>query len=290
VCANYIGKEKIFKQYIVKKIKGQRILIIGVTDKEHTNFKLSKDFNDSDFIDPKKAVKNILKLHKKSGDLVIVLGFLSEKKIKEIIDYNPRVNLVLHGKNEILLKKPYIYGKTLIAQSYFNSKKIGKISLKFVRNRIVNWNFKYDRLSPSVGELADIFNRTYKLLGDTEARKRYNVYLIFDKFLPNKNEKEIIKFLKKNNIQYKALFENLDSKNVNEVELINEHSDKFVSSQYYPQEETTEKIIYKNQREITNFGKNDLKPCIFTGLRYFYLDDLTIKDIRWDLQILGLIK
>ena len=288
VMANYKGELKLFKDYVIKRVGDQRILIIGVSVPDLKAVSISKEFSADDIGDPIAAVKRVIREKRKKNDLIVVAGFVNNETATALAELK-HVDMVLFGMNGILIKKPSMNGDAIKAQSYYNSKKIGKLSLELAAGKIKQWDYSYHRLSPSVGEVADLFNSVMKLENEP-AEKTYHVYLVFDSSLPGSGEKDLMKMLQKNAVDFICLFNDPSRENARDFWLLNNSPELFLSGKHSQPKEGVDRIIRQAKKELKNMGDAPHEPGVYTGLRYFPWENFKINEITWDLKVLGVVK
>ncbi len=292
VCTNYTGKTGYLNKYIVKQIGDTRVLIFGVFIPDE-NFPVHEDFPRKDFADPAESVKNELINIRRPDDLVIVIGSISEDQARKLAGLLPNVHIILFGKNEILQKEPEQVKKTYLAASNYQSKKIGRLLCQFRNGKPIDIKCGFTRMSPATGEIADIYIRSLQVCRQESVKCPHYVYFYLgpDYLKYEKKIKESLKVLLKKGIERKVIFSDFKDEDAIYFDMMNNELSKYIKirpSKMKQKEYKAEMSRTKNEHEKANFGT--ALPGVYTGLRYFSLEDLDTDSLIWDMRVLGLLK
>ena len=138
------SKKGPFKQYIIKKLAGLKIAILGLT-LDDLPIKTSKFPSDKldirSSIDTAKAI--VPELRKESDFLIALthMGYYAPGKLGdnapgdlELAQSAPEIDVIVGGHTHTALFKPVIEGKTIIVQAESNEKYLGRLDLEITDN------------------------------------------------------------------------------------------------------------------------------------------------------------
>jgi hypothetical protein len=136
----YKDTDKLFAEpYIIKKINGVDVGIIGVTTTELATGEYSNQVQDLKVEDPIIQVEKYVKLLKEKADVIVLLSHLGDDETKELVKKVQGLDIVLNAhrwkKSDF---KEKIKG-TLITQFNYQGKKIDRIDVKLnEKNKITS--------------------------------------------------------------------------------------------------------------------------------------------------------
>ncbi|MCD6579477.1 hypothetical protein J7L48_08365 [bacterium] len=274
-----------FLPVIIKKIGNTRILIIGNSSNQYMNFKIDPSFSQN-IIETKKAIANVLKKNYKHNDIVILLGSISSEEAQTISKSFPKINIFIYGKNEILLAKPFSINRHFFVQSYFESKRVGKLTLTVKKGRIVKNKMEYIRMSPSIPADPVFFEKVKNIIGKEEMRKIFHVYIFLDNTLAKEEITSVLKYLIKNKLKYAFVFNNINSDNALYFQLLNKSPELFLKGNFDPKKNNIDinSIKAENELILKNFGPFEFKKCIFSGYSFIDFNNNTLENLKKDLE------
>lgn len=136
VASNLLGSDgkqlpKI-RPFIIKELPGVKVGIVGIANPQ-TNHITSKDeVKDLKFIDPIESLNQTIPVMKEQGaDIIIVLSHAGLENDKKIASNVKGIDLIVGGHSHHTLQKPIQVGKTLIVQTGYGGRNLGKVQLEW---------------------------------------------------------------------------------------------------------------------------------------------------------------
>jgi len=130
LCANLRPASGIappFTPYTVLSCAGVRILVIGLITHEYLAY---SEFPWLRYIEPERALKEVLAEADGIADLVVVLGHLGIAEAKRIVKTIPGIDLFFTGHSHEVTQEPVRIGQTLILQAGAYGRWLGKLSIE----------------------------------------------------------------------------------------------------------------------------------------------------------------
>ncbi|MFZ5449751.1 MAG: bifunctional metallophosphatase/5'-nucleotidase [Thermodesulfobacteriota bacterium] len=139
------------KPYVIKKINGIRIGIIGVVteDTVHQNPRNVAGLN---FTSPESAIHKYLPELKRQADIIVVLshcGYPVDRKLAATIT---GIEVIVGGHTHTKLLHPEKIGDTIIVQAWEHAKVLGILDLKVENGKIVGFEGALQEISPVTGK------------------------------------------------------------------------------------------------------------------------------------------
>ena len=275
-----------FQTVIIKKIGKVRILIIGISSNQCTNFTIDQGFKQR-MINYRSAISAALKNYR-HNDIVTLVGSISSEEAKKISMEFPKINIFIYGKNEILLSKPFKINHHIFAQSYFESKRVGKLTLTIKRGYIYKSKVDYIRMSPSIPANPVFFKKVKDIIGQEEMKKIYHVYIFLENTLAQEEIINVLKYLLKNKLKYAFVFKEITPNNAIYFQILNKNPQLFIKGNFDLNKNNIDidSIKAENQLILKNFGPFKYKKCIYTGSRFIDFDKNTLTNLKEDLELL----
>jgi 2',3'-cyclic-nucleotide 2'-phosphodiesterase (5'-nucleotidase family) len=131
LCANLhmtSGITPSFTPYIVRRLAGLDILIIGLITEEYLPY---PDYPWLRYVEPKRAIATVWQEVGSDFDLIIAVGHLSIARARQIADVHPAIDLFLTGHSHEMTPEPAMAGKTRIVQAGEFGQYLGRLRLEF---------------------------------------------------------------------------------------------------------------------------------------------------------------
>ncbi len=169
-------KNSLFAPYIVKKIDGIKVAILGVLTRETTITASPLNIGDLVIKDPISEVKKYRKIIKKEEDpdIIIVLAHLGFHKKEESLFVgslqlaeSQSGLVIVDGHSHSVFEKPLVVNNSIIVQAGFHGRYLGKLKLDIKDKKVVSIN----------GKLIPInLNGTPRIKEDIKVKKMLSYY------------------------------------------------------------------------------------------------------------------
>jgi 5'-nucleotidase / UDP-sugar diphosphatase len=139
------------KPYIVKKLQGLRIAIIGVVTPETPVATHPRNVAGLTFSTPESAVGKYIRELKGRADIIIVLshcGFQADQKLAARV---PGINVIVGGHSHTKVLHPEQVGQTIIVQAWEHAKALGVLNLRVSDGKVVGFDGALQEISPATG-------------------------------------------------------------------------------------------------------------------------------------------
>ena len=121
--------------FIVKDLHGLKVGLVGVITPETGEISADDTVREMGFDDPVESLKATIPEMKRQGaDMIVVLSHAGLKEDQRIAQGVKGINLIVGGHSHDTLEEPIKIGNTLIAQTGFGGKSIGKVQLEWDPN------------------------------------------------------------------------------------------------------------------------------------------------------------
>jgi 2',3'-cyclic-nucleotide 2'-phosphodiesterase (5'-nucleotidase family) len=128
---------KPLKPYVIQKVQGLRVGIIGLITPDTPALTNPKNVEGLTFQAPEEAVRQYLQEVREKADLVIVLSHMGHQADRDLAAKVPGIDLIIGGHSHTKIMEPVMVGKTLIVQAWEKGKVLGVLDLE-VENGKVN--------------------------------------------------------------------------------------------------------------------------------------------------------
>jgi len=118
--------------FIIKDMPGLKIGIVGIANAETKELNVRDDVQKLNFKDPIESLNATIPEMKRRGvDMIVVLSHAGLEKDQDIAQKVKGIDLIVGGHSHDTLSKPVQVGKTMIVQTGYGGKNIGKVQLKW---------------------------------------------------------------------------------------------------------------------------------------------------------------
>lgn len=149
LAANVLGLGEFTKPYIIKKVDGIKIGIIGVVTQETPTSTHPKNVEGLTFLPPEKALQKYVRELRAKVDVIIVLSHLGYKIDLSIAHKIPNIDVIIGGHSHTKLDKYVKVGKTIIVQAGEHGLFLGVLDLTLQNGKIINASNKLVEIIPA---------------------------------------------------------------------------------------------------------------------------------------------
>ncbi len=154
------------KPYVIKKISGLKIAIIGLVTEETPITTHPRNVHGLKFLPPAEVVQKMIEeLHDKS-DLIIVLSHLGLAADVQLAKTVKGIDLIVGGHSHTRIETPMKIDDTLIVQAWEHAKALGVLDLSIQDKKILQYRGKLSLIRPGQNkaspQILDIVNRYQK--------------------------------------------------------------------------------------------------------------------------------
>ena len=151
LAANVEGFKDGLKPWVIKKIKGVKVGIIGVVTPDTPESTHPRNVAGLKFLPPAVAVQKYLPLLKKKTDLVIVLSHIGYQADRRLAAQVPGINVIVGGHSHTKLIQPAVVGHTIIVQAWEHAKALGVLDLTLKDGKIEKFSGHLEMIKPVPG-------------------------------------------------------------------------------------------------------------------------------------------
>lgn len=149
--ANVEGFQDGLKPYVIKKIKGLKVAIIGVVTPDTPQATHPRNVQGLKFLPPAVAVEKYLPQLRKEADLVIVLSHIGYQADRELAARVPGIGVIVGGHSHTKLLEPTVINQTIIVQAWEHAKALGVLDLTLADGKIKTWSGRLEMIKPVLG-------------------------------------------------------------------------------------------------------------------------------------------
>ena len=155
------------KPYIIKKVAGKRIGIIGVT-----NLIAKQKAAGLDFVDPKAAIQDSIKeLLEAKVDLVVLLSNLGESHDSRLLSNIKGIDILVTIPDSSGVKPVSKIDSTIIVPTSWQARRLGKLNLELDKNKIIDYEIEELRVSDKFKDNSAILAILPRCFSDFNCKK-----------------------------------------------------------------------------------------------------------------------
>lgn len=139
------------KPYVIKKIKGVKIAVIGVVTPDTSQATHPRNVAGLKFLPPAAAVGKYLPQLRKQADLVIVLSHSGYQADRELAARVPGIGVIVGGHSHTKLLEPAVVNNTIIVQAWEHAKALGVLDLTLQDGKIKGFSGRLVMIKPAPG-------------------------------------------------------------------------------------------------------------------------------------------
>lgn len=146
--ANVLGMETFLKPYVIRKVAGVRIALIGVVTEDTPETTHPKNVVGLVFSSPAATLKTIINKIRKEADVIVVLshnGFNADINLAGTVS---DIDVIVGGHSHTRVDKPVVIGKTVVVQAYEHGKVLGVLDLTISNCKVTRTNGYLADISP----------------------------------------------------------------------------------------------------------------------------------------------
>ncbi len=125
--------------YVIKKISGIRVGVIGVTSSKAFNFFPEENRGEIKVHDIYKNIDKYLDEIKNKADIIILLSHSGLDEDKKTAKIFPQIDLIVGGHSQNALKEGVKVGKTLIVQAGSDGYFLGRVDMSLDKNKKISY-------------------------------------------------------------------------------------------------------------------------------------------------------
>jgi 5'-nucleotidase/UDP-sugar diphosphatase len=160
--ANVEGFRDGLKPFVIKKIKGLKVAIIGVVTPDTPQATHPKNVAGLKFLPPAVAVEKYLPQLKKQADLVIVLSHIGYQADRDLAAKVPGIGVIVGGHSHTKLLEPTVINHTIIVQAWEHAKALGVLDLTLADGKIKKFSGRLEMIKPVPGREDPAVSRLVK--------------------------------------------------------------------------------------------------------------------------------
>jgi len=149
--ANVEGLD-ILKSYVIKEVKGIKIVIIGVVTEDVLVSTHPKNVANLKFFSPIDTIERYMKDLRKRVDFVIVLSHIGHPVDLVLAEKVKGIDVIVGGHSHTKVLKPVSVGNTLIVQAWEHAKALGVLDLTIKDQKIIGYNGYLEEIKPKRGK------------------------------------------------------------------------------------------------------------------------------------------
>jgi 5'-nucleotidase / UDP-sugar diphosphatase len=139
------------KPYVIKKLQGVRVAIIGVVTPDTPFATHPRNVRGLTFSTPEGAVKKYLQEVKGRADIIVVLSHCGFQADRELAAKVPGIDVIVGGHSHTKLLQPEQVGHTIIVQAWEHAKALGVLNLQIKDGKVVGFDGALQEISPASG-------------------------------------------------------------------------------------------------------------------------------------------
>jgi 5'-nucleotidase/UDP-sugar diphosphatase len=136
------------KPYVVKKLNGVKIGIIGVVTQDSVNTD-PKNIAGLKFTPPESALRKYLPELKRQADIIVVLSHCGYPVDRELAATVPGIDVIVGGHTHTKLLHPEKVRHTIIVQAWEHAKDLGILDINVADGKIVKFQGSLEEISPA---------------------------------------------------------------------------------------------------------------------------------------------
>jgi 5'-nucleotidase/UDP-sugar diphosphatase len=136
------------RPYVIKKLNGIRIGIIGVVTQDSVNT-VPKNVTGLKFTPPESTLLKYLPEVKHQADIIVVLSHCGYPVDRELAAMVPGIDVIVGGHTHTRLTRPEEVGHTIIVQAWEHAKDLGILDLEVEAGKIVKFQGALQEIGPN---------------------------------------------------------------------------------------------------------------------------------------------
>ncbi len=150
LAANVQGVKGV-KPYIIKKVAGVKVAVVGLTTPDTAVSTHPRNVVGLKFLTPEETLPKYLQKLKGQADIVILLTHLGYAEDRELAAKFPSVALIVGGHSHTKLLEPTVIGQTVVVQAWEHAKALGVIDLTIKDGKVLKADGRLEDIKPVAG-------------------------------------------------------------------------------------------------------------------------------------------
>ena len=149
--ANVAGSTRL-KPYVIKKVGGLRVGILGVVTKETATLTHPANVRGVTFSSPEEACARYMPELRREADVIVVMshiGYAGDLRLAERVH---GLHAIIGGHSHTKLQRPHMVGNTAIVQAWEHGKALGVLDLTLRDGQVIKAEGRLEEIKPVGGE------------------------------------------------------------------------------------------------------------------------------------------
>jgi 2',3'-cyclic-nucleotide 2'-phosphodiesterase (5'-nucleotidase family) len=151
LAANVEGMPQL-KPYVIKKVAGLRVAIIGLVTPDTPTSTHPRNVAGLKFIEPEKALEKYRKKLSQEADFFIVLSHLGHQRERRLAEQVKGIPVVVGGHSHTRVMEPVVVDGALVVQAWEHFKALGVLDLTVEDGKIVKYQGRLLEIKPVPGQ------------------------------------------------------------------------------------------------------------------------------------------
>ena len=135
--ANVRGMENFLQSYVIRKIEGVRIALIGIITEDTPVTTNPKNVAGLTFASAAATLPSLISKLRKEADVIVVLSHIGFNADRQLASTVSDIDIIIGGHSHTRVDKPVLVGKTVVVQDYEHGKTLGVLDLKISDGKIL---------------------------------------------------------------------------------------------------------------------------------------------------------
>lgn len=140
------------KPYVIKKVAGLRVAIIGLVTMDTPITTHPRNVDGLKFLEPEKAVEKYREKLSKEADFFIVLAHLGHQRGRLLAQRVQGIPVIVGGHSHTKILEPVAVGDTLVVQAWEHAKALGVLDLTLENGKVVKYQGRLEEIKPVPGQ------------------------------------------------------------------------------------------------------------------------------------------
>jgi 2',3'-cyclic-nucleotide 2'-phosphodiesterase (5'-nucleotidase family) len=151
LAANVEGMPQL-KPYVIKKVAGLRVAIIGLVTTDTSITTHPHNVAGLKFLEPESTVEKYLKILNNKADFIIVLAHLGHQRERLLAQRGQGIPVIVGGHSHTKVLEPAVVNGTLVVQAWEHFKALGVLDLTVDNGKVVKYEGRLLEIKPGPGQ------------------------------------------------------------------------------------------------------------------------------------------
>ncbi len=142
----------LLKPYVIKKLGGVKVAIIGVVTEDTHLFAHPRKLAGLKFISPEAALNRYLTKLREEADIIVVLSHLGHPVDRWLAEKVTGIDVIVGGHSHTKILQPELIGHTIVVQAWEHAKALGVLDLTVKDGKIVKFAGHLEEIKPASGK------------------------------------------------------------------------------------------------------------------------------------------